>query len=269
MSGKDIIVLTHGGAGSRNEYSDGAKTAAEAGIESIRSGSSVLDGVCRAVTVLEDDTRFNAGMGSHARADGSVEMDASVMDDTGCFGAVTCVEGYRNPVLIARAVSVTEYRILAGRGAAEFANHSGLEKVRREDFSGDAMDFSSEELTTDTVGAVTFDGDHFAAGLSTGGIKGAHPGRVGDVPLIGCGLYAGPKGAVASTGAGEAIIMNMTAIRAYQLIEQGVSAEEVLRQAIAWFPQSEAFGLLVVTRDGYAGGSNRTMAWAWTSVQGQ
>ena len=265
MSGKNIIVLTHGGAGSGNEYSDGARMAAEAGLESIRSGGSVLDGVCRAVTVLEDDPRFNAGLGSHPRADGSVQMDASVMDDEGHFGAVTCIEGYRNPVLIARGVSSTQYKILAGRGAAQFAETSGYEKVNLEELTGDAMDFSSEELSTDTVGAVAFDGEHFAAGLSTGGIKGAHPGRVGDVPLIGCGLYAGPQGAVASTGAGEAITMNMTAIRAYQLIEQGKSAEEVLQLAISWFPVTEAFGLLVVTRETYAGGSNRTMAWAWTT----
>jgi isoaspartyl peptidase/L-asparaginase-like protein (Ntn-hydrolase superfamily) len=61
---------------------------------------------------------------------------------------------------------------------------------------------------------------------------------------------------------GESITMNMTAIRAYQLIEQGKPAEEVLQQAITWFPDTQAFGLLVVTRHGYAGGSNRTMAWA-------
>jgi isoaspartyl peptidase/L-asparaginase-like protein (Ntn-hydrolase superfamily) len=263
MSGKNIFVLTHGGAGSRNEYSDGALMAAEAGLNAIRSGSSVFDGVCRAVTVLEDDTRFNAGLGSHARADGSVQMDASVMDDEGRFGAVTCLEGFRNPVLIARGVSSTSYNILADRGAAQFAEAGGYEKVNLEEMStGDATDFSSEELTTDTVGAVAFDGYQFAAGLSTGGINGAHPGRVGDVPLIGCGLFAGPQGAVASTGDGEAITINMTAIRAYQLIEQGKSAEEVLQQAIGWFQETEAFGLLVVTRHGYAGGSNRTMAWA-------
>ena len=199
-----------------------------AGLDSIRSGSSALVGVCAAITVLEDDPRFNAGLGSHPRADGSVQMDASVMDDEGRFGAVTCVEGYRNPVQIARDVSSTQYKILAGRGAEQFAENSGYARVTLEELrAGDAMDFSSEELTMDTVGAVIFDGDHFAAGLSTGGIKGALPGRVGDVPLIGCGLYAGPHGAVASTGAGEAITMNMTAIRAYQLIEQGKSAEEV------------------------------------------
>ncbi len=263
MSGKNIVVLTHGGAGSKNEYSDGARTAAEAGLDSIRSGGSPLDGVCGAVIVLEDDPRFNAGLGSHPRADGSVQMDGSVMDDEGRFGAVTCVEGYRNPVLIARGLLSTPYKILAGPGAAQFAESSGYAKVTQEELrSGEAMDFSSEELSTDTVGAVVFDGHHFAAGLSTGGIKGAHPGRVGDVPLIGCGLYAGLQGAVAATGVGEFITMNMTAIRAYQLIEQGKSAEEVLQQAIAWFPETQAFGLLVVTRHGYAGGSNRTMAWA-------
>ena len=125
------------------------------------------------------------------------------------------------------------------------------------------MDFPTSEPTTDTVGCVAFDGKNFAAGLSTGGIRGAIPGRVGDVPLIGCGLYAGPAGAVAATGDGEAITMHLPAIRAYQMLERGDAPEKVLQKVLHWFHLSNnAFGLIMVNRTGYAGGSNRSMAWS-------
>ena len=266
MSGKTVTILTHGGAGSKNEYSDGTLNAAEACVESVRSGAAVIDAVCRAVAVLEDDSRFNAGVGSHRRSDGSVQMDAAVMDDGGRFGAVAAVEGYRNPIHIARCVAETEYRVLAGRGAAEFARQGDFITLSADQVTEGGEDFSTGDRATDTVGAVAYDGKRFAAGLSTGGIKGAHPGRVGDVPLIGCGLYAGSVAAVAATGSGEAITMNLTAIRAYQLLEKGRAPEDVLREALSWFDDSDAFGLILVTREGHAGGSNRSMAWSELSI---
>ncbi len=257
------ILLTHGGAGSKNEHNDGTQLAGEAGIASLKSGGSLLDAVCRAVAALEDDSRFNAGVGSHPRSDGSVQMDAAVMDSFGKFGAVAAIEGFKNPVHVAQAVSQTRYKILAGSGAARFASEKGFETLSPGQVTAKGVDFSTGDTATDTVGCVAFDGKHFAAGLSTGGIGGAIPGRVGDVPLIGCGLYAGPLGAVAATGSGEAITMNLTAIRAYQMIEKGEKPDQVLSEVLSWFnPVDDAFGLILVSRDGFAGGSNRTMAWS-------
>jgi isoaspartyl peptidase/L-asparaginase-like protein (Ntn-hydrolase superfamily) len=85
---------------------------------------------------------------------------------------------------------------------------------------------------------------------------------VGDVPLIGCGLYAGSHGAVAATGNGEAIAMNLTAFRAYQLLEKGMKSQEVLEEVVSWFGDSLDIGLLVVTPKDYAAGSNRSMPWS-------
>lgn len=257
------ILLTHGGAGSKGEYHDGTRHAAEVGLEVIKSGASLMDSVCRAVAVLEDDSRFNAGVGSHPRSDGSVQMDAAVMDSYGDFGAVAALEGFKNPIHVAHAVTRTQYKVLAGRGAAEFAKKAGFETVSHDEITARGVDFSTAEGATDTVGCVAFDGKNFAAGLSTGGIHGAVPGRVGDVPLIGCGLYAGPAGAVAATGDGETITMHLTAIRAYQMLERGDMPDKVLEEVLHWFhPQNDAFGLILVSDDGFAGGSNRTMAWS-------
>ncbi len=252
------IVLTHGGAGSDHQFSDGTTRAAESCLNGLDRGLPLIDAVCQAVAHLEDDSRFNAGLGSHPRADGRVQMDAAVMDDGGRFGAVAAVEGYQNPIHIARAVATTPYKVLAGTGAETFARDRKFAPLAPERITARGKDFS----TTDTVGCVATDGKGFAAGLSTGGISGALPGRVGDVPLIGCGLYAGKAGAVAATGQGEAIAMQMTAYRAYRLIEENAPAEAILKEALSWFTADEAFGLLVLTHTGYAGGANRDMAWS-------
>ncbi|MFQ5484479.1 MAG: isoaspartyl peptidase/L-asparaginase [Desulfobacterales bacterium] len=263
MPESKYILLTHGGVGSKEKYQDGTRRATEVGLKILKSGAALMDSVCRAIAVLEDDSRFNAGVGSHRRSDGSVQMDAAVMDSSGCFGAVAALEGFKNPIHVAHAVTRTRYKVLAGRGAARFAKKSGFETLSADQITGKGVDFSTGEGSTDTVGCVASDGKSFAAGLSSGGICRAAPGRVGDVPLIGCGLYAGPAGAVAATGDGETITMHLTAIRAYQMLERGDRPEKVLEEVLHWFhPQDDAFGLILVSDDGYAAGSNRTMAWS-------
>ena len=149
------------------------------------------------------------------------------------------------------------------RGAAEFATNQDCKTVSLDEIRNTGKDFS----TTDTVGCVIRDGDQFAAALSTGGINNAIPGRVGDVPLIGCGLFVGPQGAVAATGDGEAIAMKITALRAYQLIEQGMDPKAIVPKVINWFKKPTSFGLIVVSKMGFAGGANDPMAWTASELE--
>lgn len=263
MEENKIVILAHGGAGSKKEYSDGADRACQAGLQARRSGATVLESVCKAVAALEDDSRFNAGIGSRRRADGSVQMDAACMDSDGKFGSVAVVEGFRNPVYIAYEVTKIKNRMLAGGGAAKFAREKKCAPLDPESIA------HKKSGGLDTVGAVMFDGESFAAGLSTGGTGGSIPGRVGDVPLIGCGLYVGPSGAAAATGDGEAIIMNLTAYRAYQMLEDGMNPQLVLGEVLDWFEESQDIGLLLVTKEGHAAGSNRSMAWAHSPLTGE
>jgi L-asparaginase / beta-aspartyl-peptidase len=260
---KKLVVLTHGGAGSDPAFSDGTAIAGQMCMMSLQAGESIIDAACHAVSSLEDDGRFNAGIGSHKRIDGTAEMDASCMDSLGTFGAVAALEGIKNPITAARIVSQSEYRVLAGRGANQFAKDQGCQALFPDQIKNSGTDFS----TTDTVGCVLRSGDEFACALSTGGIDDAIPGRVGDVPLIGCGLYAGPEGAVAATGDGEAIAMQVTALRAYQLIEQGMNPKSIIPEVIGWFKESTAFGLIVVSKVGFAGGANRSMAWTASEME--
>lgn len=257
MPKKKILIVTHGGAGSNSKHSDGAESAAQKGLESIRSAHSVLEATCRAVAALEDDSRFNAGIGSQRRSDDSVKMDAACMDSHHRFGAVAVVEGFRNPIHIAYGLCNTSFRVLAGPGAARFASEQGYTAL-----DGNELRHPPSSLkSSDTVGCVAFDERTFAAALSTGGTEGSHPGRVGDVPLIGCGLYAGKNGAVAATGNGEAITMKLTAYEAYRLLEKGITPDSVLNTVLSWFDDKTDIGLILVGRKGMAGGANRDMAW--------
>ena len=255
MPEEQLIILAHGGAGSDNAYSDGTDRACRLGLEQMQAQAPVMDVVCRAVEILEDDPRFNAGTGSRKRSDGSVRMDAACMDSGRRFGAVSSLQHIKNPIYVARAIADSEYRLLTGEDAHTYAIELGFEKK-------DMTRIESNAPGTDTVGAVAFDGEQFAAALSTGGTGGTRPGRVGDVPLIGCGLYAGAYGAVAATGHGESIALNLTAYRTYEMLGRGIAPQEALETALSWFEESQDIGLLIVNKKGHAGGSNRSMAWS-------
>ncbi len=255
MPEKQLIILAHGGAGSDNAYSDGTDRACRIGLELMQSQTPALEAACRAVEILEDDPRFNAGTGSRKRTDGSVRMDAACMDSRQCFGAVSAIQHIKNPIHVARGVADSEHRLLTGEDAHQYAVELGFEKV-------DMTRIESHAPGTDTVGAVVFDGTQFAAALSTGGTGGSRPGRVGDVPLIGCGLYAGEHGTVCATGHGESITLKLTAYRTYAMLEQGIGPQEALDTALGWFEDSQDAGLLIISRKGHAGGSNRSMAWS-------
>ncbi len=293
-----FTVLAHGGAGSfDHKEHDGPQAAADAGLAAFQRGATPLDAAIVATQVLEDDPRFNAGTGSNLRFDGhSIEMDAAVMDGmSGRFGAVACIERVRNPVLVARDVLDTPHNLLAGRGATAFARARGhadwnpeapisrakYERLQTMLASGDiepgwcewdladlrrdwnfSVPFAQAVGPSDTVGAVASDGQHFAAALSTGGTISTLLGRVGDVPLPGCGLWAGKQGAVCVTGDGDHLARARLAGRVESWLKQGESADTCIDKAIALFPEHVAVGLLVLAPHGHAGGSNLQMAWA-------
>lgn len=290
-------VLAHCGAGSFDTKDrDGAENGATAGLLAMQRGGSPLDAVVAATVVLEDDPRFNAGTGSNLRLDGrTIEMEAAVMTDDGRFGAVACLERVRNPVRVAQDLHPTPHNLLAGVGATAFARRMGhadhdplapaarerFERVRRmvatDDLEPGWLEWHPDDLARhwnydiplrdvlgpgDTVGAVATDGRRFAAALSTGGTTGTLRGRVGDVPLPGCGLHAGPAGAVCVTGDGDHLARARLADRVYRLMEAGTGPDACVAEAISWFPARVAVGLVLVTPEGHAGGSNLKMAWA-------
>jgi len=83
---------------------------------------------------------------------------------------------------------------------------------------------------------------------------------VGDSPLLGCGLFAGPHGAVACTGIGEEIARRVLAKAVYDWMEQGMSPEAAGARAVALFPHEVDVGLLILNEQGQAVSANRDMA---------
>ena len=263
------IIMTHGGAGADPQHADGTLAAAKGGMELMVQGQSALHAAVHAVRCLEDDPRFNAGTGSRLRADGTtMQMDAACMTSDGSFGAVSCVEGICNPIDIAQAVLLHSPHILiAGAGATQFARAQNLslrllsDKEADKEYSDKTA--SPQTPACDTVGAVVFDGESFASALSSGGLTGSAIGRVGDVPLPGCGLHCGPAGAVACTGDGEFIALRMLAREVYGWLEQKQPPELAVERALTLFAAGVDVGLIVTTRSAYAAGCRDGMPWSY------
>ena len=225
------LVVTHGGVGSPPALKDGPQAAADTALRVLLAGGSSLDAAIAGSVSMEDDPRFNAGTGANIRLDGrTIQMDAAVMTDEGRFGAVAAIERVLNPVLVARAVmDSTPHILLVGEGATRFAHRIGFADVLPKSPQAEAKYqarmkrqaevFGRTDTTYfdwrrywnfpgvmpadvlewrrhgDTVGAVARDRKgRFAASLTTGGTSVTLYGRVGDVPIFGAGLYAGPAG---------------------------------------------------------------------------
>jgi len=235
------IILVHGGAGGAGpERRDPALLAAvrlglaqacAAGQRRLRAGASALDAVAAAVEVLEDDPVFNAGRGCALTRDGTVELDAAIMDGaSGAAGAVTGVGVLRSPVLAARLVMERSGHVLLhGAGAEAFALGMGAERIDPSWFvtaraRADLAAWQAAEAAAmrGTVGAVALDAaGRLAAATSTGGLTGKRPGRTGDCPVIGAGTWADARVAVSATGDGEAFLRAHFAGRVALLVEHG------------------------------------------------
>lgn len=230
-------IAIHGGAGTlpRAEmtpdqeaaYRAGLAAALDAGYAVLEDGGTSLDAVTVAVRILEDDPLFNAGRGAVLTHEGTVELDASIMDGrTLAAGAIAGVAHIRNPVELARAVMEhSPHVMLIGTGAEEFAHTRNIAFVANDYFKtetrkaqlrrvlvGDTRP-ANELSALGTVGAVARDpAGNLAAATSTGGMTGKRYGRVGDSPIIGAGTYADNGScAVSATGHGEYFIRTAVA----------------------------------------------------------
>ncbi|MEZ5777935.1 MAG: isoaspartyl peptidase/L-asparaginase [Paracoccaceae bacterium] len=194
----------------------------------LAEGAPALDVVEEMVARLEDTGLYNAGKGANANAAGYVEMDAAIMDGRlRHAGAVAAVQTLKNPVRAARLVMMwTPHVLLAGPSADEELAMHGAERVG----SGYFLASPSSDAP-DSVGAVALDRcGNLAAATSTGGYGAKMPGRIGDSPIPGAGLYA-ENGvvAVSATGHGESFLR--TAL-AHEVAMRMTLADETLAQAM-------------------------------------
>ncbi len=289
-------ILVHGGAGfwgkAVRKGVVGVGNAASCGAEILSKGGSALDAVMAAVKVMEDNPVFNAGLGASLTVRGTAELDASIMDGRDLSaGAVALVRTVKNPVQLARLVmEKTDHVVLSGAVAEKLADAFHLprrnpvtkerQKMLRQLRSGTRKQRvrwvknnpellkAHPEILGDTVGAVAVDSEaNFAAASSTGGVMMKLPGRIGDTPQIGSGLYADNlAGAATVTGVGEIAIRLTLSKTVCLLMEQGLAAEKAATQAVRSASQrlNGAAGVIAIDRKGRVAAVHNTpyMPWA-------
>jgi beta-aspartyl-peptidase (threonine type) len=265
----------------------------------LEQGGPALIAVECTIGLLEQSGLFNAGRGANRQLDGVRRMDAAIMEGAHLkAGAVASIEGLVHPITAARLVMEdTNHVLLVGPPATRFAQHCRLEQLPRARpprwSSGRSPRASTDAAQTmrlyramlqskwtqkdqhGTVGAVALDrSGTVAAGASTGGIDSMLPGRVGDSPLIGCGVYAdNQSGAVSMTGMGEGIIRLVIAKSICDHLAMGkspaVAARQVLRMLVSRILGSA--GALVLSPDGRFAIRHVTphMAAGWWNGAGQ
>lgn len=228
----------------------------------MRSGPA-LDAVVQATVTLEDDPLFNAGRGSCLTEDGTVEVDASLMDgSTFRAGAVGAVRNIKNAIRLVRAIMTDgRYVFLVGEGAERFAREHGLPHAAADELitTRQYQRWQAQQTTGEpgTVGAVALDSSgRLAAATSTGGVMGKRSGRVGDSAVIGAGTYADSViGAGSATGDGEDIIRATLARTAVELMRDGKDPTQAARTALARLTRQTggAAGLILLDPFGRSG----------------
>lgn len=281
------VIVVHGGAINppTEEFNKGVMDAVLEGMHILEKGGSSIEAVVQTVKTMEDNPIFNAGTGSWPNLYGEVEMDAIVMDGkTLSAGAVACIKAVKNPVLVAKKVmDQTDHFLLVGEGAVNFARMMGfnfydpLTPQRKRQWEetlsrlkkGERIPMFEywkklKEFMSDTVGAVAMDIDgNIAAATSSGGFPLKLPGRVGDVPLIGCSTYASNNGGgVSITGHGEIVMRHLLAKKIVDEMEGGKSAQTAVEHAIHFLDRVERektlIAIIAVDRQGNVGAARTT-----------
>jgi N4-(beta-N-acetylglucosaminyl)-L-asparaginase len=266
-AGKPVVISAANG----NHFKNGGKvTCVEKAFAMITEGTDVLDALIAGVNILElDPEETSVGYGGLPNADGVVQLDSSIMHGPKKrAGAVAAIEGVRTPSLVAKAVMEnTDNHLLVGKGAQTFARNMGftiepdlnteksrklwLEWKRRTDpehypnpkSRSDAglkatMKMAEEGLidiehVTGTINCNGINAKGEICGVTTtSGLAFKIPGRVGDSPILGAGLYVdGSVGAAGSTGRGEANLYNLSSFLIVESLRRGMHPKDAAIEA--------------------------------------
>ena len=239
----------------------GALAVEECAARLLRPGTSAMDAVEAGINVVEldDAEQYYVGVGGLPNAQGVVECDAAVMDHRRRYGAVMGLTDIATAVSVARSVlEHSPHNIISGEGAKQWAISRGFsmtnmltEKSQKEYVSwrehqpptplpippyDNTRNPPDDRNTTpdmtptdchDTVGVICLDAEgRLACGTSTSGWAYKHPGRVGDSPVVGSGLYCdGSVGAAVATGDGEEIMRVCLSHLVVELMRSGRSPQ--------------------------------------------
>jgi L-asparaginase/N4-(beta-N-acetylglucosaminyl)-L-asparaginase len=225
------------------------KPANERAAEVFKAGGNLLDAVEKGINVAENDPNVTSvGYGGLPNAQGVVELDAAIMDGTRHrAGAVCSLREIKNPISVARLVlEKTQHTTLAGEGALRFALQMGFrpEQLLTPESLKKWLEWKANPQRKtfwlnpadnhDTIGMVATDGKgHVVSGCSTSGLAWKIPGRVGDSPLIGCGVYADNNvGAASATGNGDLMSNYCTSISIVHYMARGASPQDACTELL-------------------------------------
>jgi isoaspartyl peptidase/L-asparaginase-like protein (Ntn-hydrolase superfamily) len=246
----------------------------EAAMEQLLDGTSALDAVEKGVNVPEADPEVNSvGFGGLPDAEGNVTLDACIMGPDGNAGSVSYLQHIMHPVSVARLVmEKTPHLMLSGEGALKFALDQGFvmqdllsEEARQawEEWKASGARYAPKANweNHDTIGMLAIDSNGDIAGAcTTSGMSFKHPGRVGDSPIIGAGLFVDNNvGAATATGEGEAIMKTLGSFLVVELMRNGMSPDEACRAAVQRSVESSVMhpqlqiGYIAVNKKGSVG----------------
>ncbi|MGZ5494288.1 MAG: N(4)-(beta-N-acetylglucosaminyl)-L-asparaginase [Thermoanaerobaculia bacterium] len=259
---KPVVIASDNG----NDFRNGGKqTCVEKAFSMMTEGSDVLDALIAGVNIVElDPLDDSVGYGGLPNADGVVQLDSCCMHGPKKrAGGVASLEGVRTPSLVAREVmEQTDHHLIVGKGAQDFARQLGfrieddlntensrakwLEWKRRIDpdhypdpkSRAEAADRARRSMVADGLidrehvyGTINCDGVNAKGEIcgvtTTSGLAWKIPGRVGDSPILGAGLYVdGAAGAAGSTGRGEANLYNLSSFMIVENMRRGMSPKD-------------------------------------------
>ncbi len=256
------IIVVHGGATEFEEENHEAiiaavEKAARVGYCTMGNGGSALDAVEAAIWQLEETTLFTAGRGARPNTEGEIELDAMIMDGNRLqSGAVMAIKGIVHPISLARYIlERTNNSQFASEGAKRIYDKMVHERYRQQsDVDSTLPPVVSQGC--DTVGAVAVDtSGRVVGGSSTSGWTGKLPGRIGDSPIIGAGVYANDVAAASCTGRGEQILRIVMARMAVYHVESGKTIQQAVNTVMRELREktSGEAGLIMADQNGEVG----------------
>lgn len=253
-------VIIHGGFFSESSTNHETKVAKQQALLRIVKDSyaylqnhSAVETVVYAVSLLEDDELFNAGIGSQIQSDGKIRMSASLMDgETQKMSGVINIEEVKNPIQVAQVLMNVDDRVLGGSGSTHFARQHGFEKFSTEIPQRRAeYEAKLASTGTGTVGCVALDKEgKIAAATSTGGKGFEIPGRISDSATV-AGNYANSFCGVSLTGVGEDIVSGAVAAKIVTRVTDGFSLEKAFEKTFEELKPYDGFaGAIAIDKNG-------------------
>lgn len=268
-------LIIHGGFFSESATNQETKKAKQDALAEIATVSyqflqshTALETVAYAVSLLEDNILFNAGLGSQIQSDGKVRLSASIMDGkTQKFAGVINIQDVQHPVQLASVLLKYEDSVLSGEGALDFARKNDFpffDPITPQRQSEYELKLNQQN-NKGTVGCVALDAaGNIAAATSTGGKGFEIPGRVSDSATV-AGNYASAAAGISCTGVGEDIVSIALSARIVTRVTDGFMLKDACDKSFAELKAIGGFaGVIGIAANGevYHTDSHPYMVWA-------